>query len=680
MFLFFKIQYAHKYAQHVHKTPDAKRRKADCDHAMSAEEIQEARIALRTGFVNLHLTKCVFIGPPGVGKTHTQKLLCGLPLPEARKSTALLERPVITTLYFNGDQCKSSIVDSSIMLDFLSTQIKEFLNNTKCTKNQDLVVDKQPSGSLLLAVPKMSEDSHRTQAHIRVVEEERLKYEKELLQRVSKLQMEPTEVLLTTDWMICLDSGGQPQFHRLLPTFVNDLDVALYVLKLNEKLDDYPKIEWYNNGKLHGEAYSYSYTNEWMLKRTIQGLTSMRNPPSIVFVGTHRDLEHECDETIADKNTKLKSILLPNFKKHLLPYNTTNNDVVFPINCQCPGSEDNAVMVKLKAVISKRINSIPIRLKLSDLFLGLEIKALAERKGHSLVSKVDCLEIGNSLGLSQDEVNDAIKFLSKCNLLYYNAFVPDIVFCDLQIILSNITNFVKKTHELHDLTFETTELITHGQFSDDVIDSGLATDLFVDGLFCKYQYIDLLEHLGVISVIKDKPHKLYFMPSLLKEVSPLQLENVKRSCIGCAQPIILFYEKGWPTSGTYCTLVARLLSRDDWKITEKDSTPICLFSNCIQLSFLDKNIQGSCLITIIDCVQYIELNVVINDAPNASGENCEQLYRTICAKVLRIVEHNLSGNTANGRVHTTFMCPCSKPATLKLEKSILKCSRDFPSH
>ena len=644
---------------------------------MSAEEIQEARIALRTGFVNLHLTKCVFIGPPGVGKTHTQKLLCGLPLPEARKSTDLLERPVMATLYFNGDQCTSCIVDSSIMLDFLSTRIKEFLNSTKCTKKQDLVVDKQLSSSLF-AAPKMSKDSDRTQTHIRIVEEERLLYEKELLQRVSKLQTirERTEISLTTNWMICLDSGGQPQFHRLLHTFMNDLDVALYVLKLNEKLDDYPKIEWYNDGKLHGEAYSYSYTNEWMLKRTIQGLTAMRNPPSIVFVGTHRDLEHECDETIADKNTKLKSILLPNFKRHLLPYNTTTNDVVFPINCQCPGSEDNAVMVKLKAVISKRINSIPIRLKLSDLFLGLEIKALAERKGHSLVSIVDCLEIGNSLGLSQDEVNDAIKFLSKCNLLYYNAFVPDIVFCNLQSILSNITNFVKKTHELHDLTFETTELITHGQFRDDMIDIGLATDLFVDGLFCKHQYIDLLEHLGVISVIKDKPHKLYFMPSLLKEVSTLQLENVRRSCIGCAQPIILFYEKGWPTSGTYCTLVARLLSRDDWKITEKDSTPICLFSNCIQLSFLDKNIQGSCLITIIDCVQYIELNVFINGISNTSDEYCKQLYSNICPTVLRIVEHNLNGNTANGRVHTTFMCSCGKPATLILETGMLKCSRD----
>ena len=125
--------------------------------------------------------------------------------------------------------------------------------------------------------------------------------------------MDPNEALMTTNWMICLDSGGQPESHRLLPTFVSNLDGAVCVLKLNEKLQDHPNIEWYHNGQLHGSAYSYCHTNEFILKHTIQGLTSMHNPPCFLFVGTHCDLEHVCDESIADKNTRLKTTLLPEF-------------------------------------------------------------------------------------------------------------------------------------------------------------------------------------------------------------------------------------------------------------------------------------------------------------------------------------------------------------------------------
>ena len=564
------------------------------------------------------------------------------------------------------------------MLEFISTQVKETLSKAK---SPGPIVSKNVSITLPLTKPDMPEipnvpEIHdQTQGHTNaIMQEERLLREKDLLRRVSKLHMEPTDVLLTTDWVISLDSGGHPQFHRLLPTFITDLDVALYVLKLNEKLDDYPKVEWYNDGNLRGEAYSYHYTNEWMLKRTIQGLASMYKPPSIIFVGTHRDLEHDSDEKIADKNAKLKSTLFPEFKKHVLLHNDSAKDVIFPINSLNPGREDEEVVDKLKRVIMSHRNTNPIRLKLTHLFLGLEIKALAERKGHSIVSKVDCCKIGSSLGLSQDEVNDAILFLSKCKLLYYNEFIPDVVFCDLQSILSTITRFVKNAYELQEPVWD---LIIRGQFSEDMIENDEMKILFIDGLFCKNQYTDLLEHLGVISVINENPHKTYFMPLLLKELSPSQLKSVNSSCIGLAQPIILFYDKGWPTNGTFCTLIARLLSRkDEWKITEKDSIPIQLFSNCIQLSFFNRDIQGACLVNILDCFQYIELNVYISGMSNASDEECGKVYRSTCPKILRTIEHILNESHANGKVHTTFMCPCGKPAILRLENRTLQCSRD----
>ena len=190
----------------------------------------------------------MFVGPPGVGKTQIQNLVCGLPLPTARSSTSLMGRPVITTIYCNGDEHNSRIVDSKTMLQFLSARVREILNKGTHT-----------SLSILPCQPKMSELPHDSKAHSRPALEEssRLLHEKELLKCVSNLQMDPNEALMTTNWMICLDSGGQQEFHRLLPTFVSNLDVAVCVLKLNEKLQDRPNIEWYHNGQLHGSSLSY---------------------------------------------------------------------------------------------------------------------------------------------------------------------------------------------------------------------------------------------------------------------------------------------------------------------------------------------------------------------------------------------------------------------------------------
>ena len=53
---------------------------------------------------------------------------------------------------------------------------------------------------------------------------------------------------------------------------------------------------------------------------------------------------------------------------------------------------------KLKKEITRKYETISV--KLTDLFLGLEVKALAEEKCHTLVRKDDCLKIGESLGLS----------------------------------------------------------------------------------------------------------------------------------------------------------------------------------------------------------------------------------------------------------------------------------------
>ena len=61
----------------------------------------------------------------------------------------------------------------------------------------------------------------------------------------------PTRLLYQLRWNRLTDSGGQPQFLEILPIFIHHISVGLIVLKLNERLDAFPWMEFYDE---EGEA------------------------------------------------------------------------------------------------------------------------------------------------------------------------------------------------------------------------------------------------------------------------------------------------------------------------------------------------------------------------------------------------------------------------------------------
>ena len=64
-----------------------------------------------------------------------------------------------------------------------------------------------------------------------------------------------------------IDSGGQPQFHEVLPAFIRNTTATIFVMKLSERLDEHPLIEYYDrNGELCGKSYSHALSNDQMLQ------------------------------------------------------------------------------------------------------------------------------------------------------------------------------------------------------------------------------------------------------------------------------------------------------------------------------------------------------------------------------------------------------------------------------
>ena len=125
-------------------------------------------------------------------------------------------------------------------------------------------------------------------------------------------------------WINFIDSGGQPQFHELLPAFIRNTTVTMIVLKLSERLDQQPMIEYYEEGKRCGDPQLCRLRNDQILQRCIQMIhshpSSEGNLSHMMFVATHRDLEAECSETRADKNKRLLEMCRPHVPDQLVYY------------------------------------------------------------------------------------------------------------------------------------------------------------------------------------------------------------------------------------------------------------------------------------------------------------------------------------------------------------------------
>ena len=111
-------------------------------------------------------------------------------------------------------------------------------------------------------------------------------------------------------WIHFIDSGGQLQYHDILPLFIQNPGVTVFVLNLSEELSHKPMIEYYGaDGKPVAGAYRSSFSHEQILQHCLEAICSQNARPLIITVGTHRDAADKCSESIKEKNQHLKTLL-----------------------------------------------------------------------------------------------------------------------------------------------------------------------------------------------------------------------------------------------------------------------------------------------------------------------------------------------------------------------------------
>ena len=334
-------------------------------HTFTAAQ-QILQEALERGYVDCHIWKVLVTGAAGSGKTTLKHHLFGEEPPSLCCSTALAEAAIraISREIVGTDQTGWFRVTYEELMKMRGGALKAGIPMEKSTPKVTGVVvplgeqptnhftthdSKQPKVASVPvgSSPKSSTETTASSSPLPTtsVKGQVSLTKKQLVQLVERSQ--GSKRFLELQWIHFIDSGGQPQFHEVLPAFIRNTTATIFVMKLSERLDEHPVIKYFDeNGELCGKPYCHALSNHQMLQCCIRTIlsrpaTKEGKHSRLFVVGTHRDLESFHSESRLQKNKMLVSMLKP--LKDQLVYYRLGSEVIFPINAKRPTEQGRQV-------------------------------------------------------------------------------------------------------------------------------------------------------------------------------------------------------------------------------------------------------------------------------------------------------------------------------------------------
>ena len=583
---------------------------------------------IKHGSIDLEIDKIVMFGVAGSGKTCTLHVLLGKPPPDIRCSSPLMERP-ITVLVISVDdqlhwqemtpqQIRQRIAE---IIRSRSEALSQAAKSSPCSDHEQ-----QYSTTASQPHPPTKEGSSGASTLQSESPDPLLESLSEEYVSLINASAPSSEPILHQNWLYVIDSGGQHEFHEVLPIFLNGASDFIFVFRVHDELEERPKIAFYDSGdKLH--EYPSFLTNEEIFKQcmhTMRSFTSKNKdntPPQVLLLGTHQDKVKEEDLPILleSLNERLKKTLLPHFRDQVIFCDETLKNCVFTINAQQPERRDRECAEAVRRILCKKDERRCVKMPLRWHALEQALQKMSQDRGSKVLSKHECLEIAKPLHIDDESCEKALKFFSDLNLLFYwPSILPDLVFVEPQVILDKVSELVKESYKVRRGRNSQQLRPTRGNFERRMFrDYGQVTEKFMERfnkhyippLFTPSKLITLFKGLLVFARLSSG---VWFMPSLLEVVS----EDVAQYRVSQDAALAIHFPDDWPQVGLFCCMVAFLLSPDNtymykgtpcpWKVLEDElGKPKCLARNVIK--FEVKCFPG--YVTIIDYFTHFEVHV-----------------------------------------------------------------------
>ena len=653
---------------------------------------------MKEGFVEALNIKVIYFGTAGAGKTCSKAVLLGRPPPINRVSTAMAERPVRAICVDTQDGGEWVIMGPEEVMKSLATAIRATTGMQVAEANQEETPQPISSSATATASPStssVSPDQHSTTSEstqsptlpsgtTTTTEEATpaaLLHEAVVPKRIARFK-----------WVYFLDTGGQPQFHEVFRAFLKRASFCMFVQKLSERLDEYPLVEYFDeNSQLVGEPYRAALTHQQILNvcvRTMQSHDSQDDsPPKIVVLGTHVDKEHECSETREAKNQQLIELLKPAFREQVVYYGQGMDEVIFPLNARCPGEAEKVVAREIREIIMKECSQKPDKIPLRWYTLEQALQELAKKYGRDVLKKEECFAAALRLHFDKESFEAALQYLHDLNIIfYYQDILPELVFCNPQVLLDKHSELVKFSHQLLENPASRVpcsgmwdKFKSFGLVTAEMLSTSKFNKHYSAGIFGPAEVIQLFRKLLIFADMKESE---YFVPSLLQTLTPSQVIDHQASCLSDCAPLVVYFPHGLRL-GILCSLVVFLLSKYNcfptaWNLHTNESTarPTCLFRNCIK--FTIPGFPGS--VTLFDTSAFFELHITA--APSELLPELCPLIRTAVFTGIERASNVCSYN--DSKPLPAFICSCKKgkrhPTTVGAKEKFLICSKNSETY
>ena len=620
----------------------------------------------KEGYVELTMSKLLITGAAGSGKTCTKHILYKLPPPKERDSTELVEqmdrayvaREIEHNLaYFSAESEFDWIIvhpESQELYSMLAANISEDEGIGYHRTVHDGPTDQGPQGR--------SASSSHTVRNQHFIQTSQRKHQQTAKSDGKKLLLEkmsdPRSIgkcIHQVHWIHFLDSGGQSAFHDILPAFIHNISVVIFVIKLSEAMDEQPFDDYYEGGKPIGDTKKSPYQVKEILKSMIQSICSEKNCSKLLIIGTHSD-KISTKESLSDKNAIIKS-LLHSFIGHdqldvLCHGSFDENDILFPLNAkdQDEKSKEEAKTIRKRIVKNCKCNE-PLKIPISWFLLEEDLRISGVQHEHGIINTTKCQPIAQSLNITS--VSDALEYFHSLNIFLYfpNSQLSNLVFTKPQIVVTIVSRFVKIAYKLRG-NITNTQFINyskHGQFTKDLISHEEDIGRFIDHNvgFKIEQMIELMRITFVIAPISEEK---YFIPCVLDYCPPEDIKKLVSAQTKCVAPIVIKLPGECIPRGFFCGLVCSLLSQ--WKLHRVHHEFAKVFKNFIHF---DIDREGY-TVAVVDSFFYITVHVF----DSCGRKGCHKIQKVLKASVNEIIaKHNYKNNVFRND-SILFLCSCGK--------------------
>ena len=560
--------------------------------------------------MNVSIFKFLVLGIAGVGKTSLKRLLQQLDRPIGRISTGLADNPIKA---FVGSVSESALLG----VDEKDNGKWEVIDETKLMQ----LIARTYQLNATPSAPKNEEvhDFMESQSNVDPAIEKVLGQFIDLLVNNKSERKENSLTLIHF-----IDSGGQPQYHELLPLFVQHLSTIIYAINLSERMDYHPMIYLYGEDcKPVGDPYKSPFSQKEVLHQCVRATYDAVPPPKVAVVGTHRDNENACSEKKKDKDIIIRELVPPEARVE-----KNGAETIWDVNGHEPNSYDHEVANELRQAIVHHSKSntslviLPIKwFVLEELIAGSAMKGI--------VSLRRCFEIAQRLDIDEPGLKAALHHIVKYNIFLWYDNVPmlkDIAFSSPQVILKIITDLVQCKHNPAEICgpgFKgswRSKFVDHAIISHDFLSHDHFKKYFVQDNFTVKHFTALMCHLFVMVHLKDDD---YLMPALL---DPLNDKKVYKDNPR-VDPLLVCFPNVIVPRGLFSCLVVFL--QKECSLVENKIVPVCLYRNCVSF----KHNKFPARFTIIDSVCYIEIHF---ESEISNGKPCREIKQLIHSGITTI--------------------------------------------